>query len=102
MAALGLGHRHQQQDHHILSKRPRPEHVIQLGNMSIYCHEPSWTVHNTKNIEKEYTEWLNVKKDLTENVRAFSKQSFGRVATNAIGVTHKMCRVGESSCALAK
>ena len=82
-----------------------PEHITQLGDMSIYCHEPIWTVRNTKNIEKEYTEWLNGKKDSTENRRVFSKQSLGRVATNATmmdikdfhsRLTHKICRVGES------
>ena len=82
-----------------------PEHLSQLGDMSIYCHEPLWTVENTKDTEKNYVKWLNGKKDTNENRRQFSQKSLGRFASNAImmdmkdfysGITHKVCRVAES------
>ena len=30
-----------------------PEHLSQLGDMSIYCHELLWTVENTKKTHKK-------------------------------------------------
>ena len=72
--------------------------------MSIYCHEPLWTVEDTRDTEKAYVKWLNGKKDTNENMRQFSL-SLGRFASNKImmdmknfysGTTHKVCRVAES------
>ena len=39
-----------------------PEHLSQIGDMSVYCHEPLWTVDNTKDTEKDHVKWLNGKK----------------------------------------
>ena len=38
----------------VLEPEEVPEHLSQLGDMSIYCHEPLWTVDNTKDTEIDY------------------------------------------------
>ena len=54
-----------------------PEHVQQLGDMTIIFEEPVWTVDETKKYEDLFPTWLNNRKDNQTNRREFGKQHFG-------------------------
>ena len=51
-----------QQPSLLLLMEEAPEHLSQLSDIAIYCHEPLWTVDNRKDTEKDYIKWLNGKK----------------------------------------
>ena len=44
-----------------------PEHVNQLGDMTITCKEPIWKVSMTEAAEEDFKNWLGKRVDNTEN-----------------------------------
>lgn len=61
-----------------------PEHVSQLGNMSIISHKPVWSVEDTKGLAKEYKTWLGFKVDNIQNRRDYAKCHLGNMGRENI------------------
>ncbi|KXJ19884.1 hypothetical protein AC249_AIPGENE25278 [Exaiptasia diaphana] len=54
-----------------------PEHITQLGDMSVISNGPEWTVEDTINLSSKYKTWLGNKFDNNQNRREFAKQNLG-------------------------
>lgn len=54
-----------------------PEHIQQLGDMSLLFEEPVWTVEETNKYQELFPVWLQDKKDTPANRRQFAKEHFG-------------------------
>ena len=56
-----------------------PEHKSQLGDMTIVCESPVWSVQDTRESEEEYKEWLGSRKDNNKNRKDFASSHMGNV-----------------------
>ena len=78
-----------------------PEHLTQLGDMSIISNGPEWKVEDTEELCNKYKSWLDNKIDNKQNRCEFAKSHLGNVGkVNITGTDMENYYVGAVHLAL--